>query len=186
MHPILLSSLVATLAILLLTQLHRVPADLRRPVEIAVEVTILAALAITGVVTVIMVVADTVKGRRATDRGVVIMTVPAVEITAADMVATDMALAAMVRAVAVMDRAGPAMATGTTATRATAEATPADRVRAPATVAATMATTAAVRAMGTATTRTAAMAAATRTATGLAPATEGTTTGTAEAAVVKP
>ena len=105
-HPILLASLVATLAVLLLTQLHRVPPDLRRPISLAVEVTILAALAITGAMAVITAVADTVKVRRATVT--VGMTAPVVAITAADEVATMKALAAMVRDVATRDTVGVA------------------------------------------------------------------------------
>lgn len=172
-HPILLASLVATLAVLLLTQLHRVPPDLRRPISLAVEVTILAALAVTGALAVITAVADTVKVRRATDRGEAM---------------TMVTVTAMGPGVVAMDRA---TATATTAIRAMAVATLADRVPARAMVAATTGTTAAVPAMGTATTRTPATAAGTRTGTVRAPATEDRTTDraaamVAEAAVVKP
>lgn len=65
------------------------------------EVTVLVALAGTGMVTVVMVVTDTATGRRATVRDAAIMTAPAVAAT--DVVITDMALARMVRNVAAMD-----------------------------------------------------------------------------------
>lgn len=117
-HPILLSALLATTAVLLLIALPTIPVlrDLRRQVELAVELTILAALAVTGATAVIQVAADHMAAVRA------ITGTAVVRVTDTEAMAVG-AHVEMARATETGTTRTPAMAAGTRTVRVLAPAT---------------------------------------------------------------